>query len=340
MSVKAALLTRSRELSIVEVEEPAPSAGEVLIETLVGGICGSDIHTYLGRHPFRTPPVVLGHEAAGEVIALGDGVGDVAVGDLVTIEPQISCRVCHACRQGDPHLCVSARRPGAGSPGMFAERLVAPVETVCRLAQGVSAADAALVEPAAVAARAVRRARLEFGDSIAVIGAGSIGSLIVAAAGAAGAATVAVTDLHRFNRDFALRLGAQCAIDPVAQSLSERVSELTDGRGVEAVFVACSAKDALLEGVSAARRGGVVVQVALHEGELAFNATDAVLREVDVLSSLTYSADDFQKAVGLVETGIVSASRFVTRSYRLDDAGEAFRDIEGGLEHIKVQLCF
>lgn len=338
--MRAALLTETRSLTIAEQDEPILSAGEVLIESLVGGICGSDVHTYEGRHPFRTPPVVLGHETSGRVLAVGLGVDGLSGGDLVTVEPQLSCRRCYACRAGSPHLCVAARRPGAGWPGTFAERIVAPAEVVYRLPEGASAQDGALVEPTAVAVRAVRRARLEFGDTVVILGAGAIGCLIADAARAEGAEVLLVSDPQSFNRDFATALGAHAAIDPRRESVVDRVVAATEGRGADAVFVACSAEDALLDGVAAARRGGVVVQVALHEAPLRFDATQAVLREVDVLSSLTYSSDDFTRALRLVASGVVSAERYATQRYAFEQAPDAFAAIVAGLEHVKVLLLF
>lgn len=338
--MQVALLSEARSLAIAEQEEPCPGADEVLIESLVGGICGSDIHTYEGRHPFRKPPVVLGHEMSGRVLTTGGEVEGLAVGDLVTIEPQLSCRRCYACRAGSPHLCIKARRPGAGWPGTFAERVVAPAEIVYRLPEGVSAQDGALVEPTAVAVRAVRRARLELGDTAVVLGGGTIGCLIAAAAQADGAQVLLLSDPQRFNRDFATAIGAQAAIDPLSESVVERVAEVTQGRGVDAVFVACSAPDALLDGVAATRRGGVVVQVALHEAPLRFDATEAVLREVDVRSSLTYSSDDFTKALHLLGAGVVTAERFATQRYPFEQAPEAFAAIASGLDHVKVLLLF
>lgn len=338
--MRVALLSEARSLAIAEQEEPIPSEGEVLIESLVGGICGSDIHTYEGRHPFRTPPVVLGHEMSGRVIGKGVEVEGLAVGDLVTIEPQLSCQRCDACRAGSPHLCVNARRPGAGWPGTFAERVVAPAEIVYRLPEGVSAEDGALVEPTAVAVRAVRRARLGFGDSAVVLGGGTIGCLIAVAAQAEGAQALLVSDPQCFNRDFAIAIGAQAAIDPRRESVVERVAALTQGRGVDAVFVACSAAEALLDAVAATRRGGVVVQVALHEGALRFDATEAVLGEVDVLSSFTYSTDDFTRALRLVSSEAVSAERFATQRYSFEQAPEVFAAIASGLDHVKALLLF
>jgi L-iditol 2-dehydrogenase len=338
--MRVALLTEARSLAIAEHEEPALSGGEVLIESLAGGICGSDVHTYEGRHPFRVPPVVLGHEISGRVLATAADVDGLSPGDLVTIEPQICCRRCYACRAGSPHLCVNARRPGAGWPGTFAERIVAPAEVVYRLPEGASAEDGALVEPTAVAVRAVRRAGLGFGDTAVVLGAGAIGCLIVAAARATGAQVLLASDPQRFNRDFATSLGAQAAIDPRSEALVDCVAAATRGRGADAVFVACSAPEALLDGVAAARRGGVVVQVALHEQPLRFDATAAVLGEVDVRSSLTYSADDFTKALHLVGSGVVSAELFVTQRYAFGQAPDAFAAIASGLEHVKVLLLF
>jgi L-iditol 2-dehydrogenase len=336
--VNGVVLEAAREVVIRELDEPRPGPGDVIVEVLRGGICGSDMHAYRGHHPFRRPPVTLGHEAAGRVLEVGDRVADLEAGQLVTIEPQIACGVCRSCRGGLRHLCVDARRPGAGWGGLFAQRVVAPADVVYRLPASVDVDDGVLVEPAAVAVRAVRRTGIGFGDRIAVLGAGPIGVLIACAARASGAVVAAMTDVKPYNLGIAAGL-ADRAVDVTEEDAVAAILDVTDG-GADAIFVAGSVPTALIDAVAAVRPGGIVMQVAMPDRPLELPVTQAVMHEVDVMSSLTYSADDFRRAIDLVERGAVSAAELVTACRPYTEAAETFREIDGGLDHMKILLTF
>lgn len=333
-------LSATRAIEIADLPEPRLGDGDVLVGVEKAGICGSDMHVYGGHHPFRKPPVVLGHEVAGRVLASGPGVGGPPAGTAVTVEPQIACGTCASCRADLPHLCRRARRPGNGWNGFFAERIIAPASVLHRLPPDMTFEDGALAEPTAVAVRAVRQADVGLGDAVAVIGLGPIGSLAVSAVIAAGAEVVVASDVKPFNLRFAADLGVQRVLDPTVESLVETVLEATAGDGVDVVIVTASVPQVLLEAIGMVRPGGTVVQVALHDEPIRFDATAAVMKEVAVLSTLTYSSEDFRIALGLVARNVVSAERFVTHTYHYTEADKAFADIANGLEHMKVLLSF
>jgi 2-desacetyl-2-hydroxyethyl bacteriochlorophyllide A dehydrogenase len=339
--VRAVLLRDVGTVEVVDVAEPAPADDEVVIAVKATGICGSDLHAYRGHHPFRKPPVVLGHEVAGEVVAVGPRAGTARPGDRVAVEPQISCGSCDACLDGLTNFCRRMRRPGqpgAGWSGTFAERMVAPERVLYRLADEITYAEGSMVEPLAVAYRAFRRAGVAMGMRVAVLGVGNIGALIAHLCQRARVSTLLVTDVKDYNLDFVAALG-DCA--PVNAARADVVAEgmrLTGGEGFDVVAVASGARDALLEAARLCRPQGVIALVSLFPEHVPLDGTAMVLREVQVRSSLTYTAADFRESTRLVNTRGVDLRPFITRRVGLEEAPAAFREMDAGLDYVKVMI--
>lgn len=336
--MRAVVLTDVERIELLDIEEPIAAANDVTIEVRAGGICGSDMHAYRGHHPFRKPPVVMGHEVAGRVIAIGSEVSRAAIGDRVAVEPQIACGTCSSCLRGLANLCRHARRPGLGWGGTFAERMTAPEHVVYRLDPDTSYEEGALVEPTAVALRAVRRGGLQVGDRVAVLGVGPIGGLVARLCQVAGAGTLMVTDVKEFNLEMMRTLGVADAIDAGAVDIVEVAQGLTRGAGFDIVFVTSPAPTSINDAMKILRPGGRVVQIAIHGDAIPFDATAAVLAEIELRASLTYTAVDFEIATTLINRGVLDVRPFITHRYALDDAAAAFRAIEDGLDHVKVVL--
>ncbi len=337
--MRAVVLTAVETIEVHDIEEPRFGDDEVLIRVGAGGICGSDLHAYRGHHPFRVPPVVMGHEAAGEVVAVGSAVTRCAVGDRVAIEPQIACGRCASCLRGESNLCQDVRRPGLRWGGTFAELMTAPDRVVYRLAPETPFEIGALVEPAAVAMRAFRRGEMRLGDRVAVLGAGPIGGLIAHIAERARPSLLMVSDVKPFNLRFVTEtLRIEHAIDAGRCDVVDAGRLLTDDDGFDIVFVTAPHERALLDAVELARPGGRVVQVAIYGQPIPFDATRAVLREVEVRASLTYAPDDFRLTTEMIVNGTLDAASFITHRYPLEDADRAFADIAAGMDHVKVVL--
>jgi 2-desacetyl-2-hydroxyethyl bacteriochlorophyllide A dehydrogenase len=336
--MRAVVLTDVETIEVQDIEAPDHGPDEVLIRVGAGGICGSDIHAYRGHHPFRRPPVVMGHEAAGEVVAVGSGVTDLQPGDRVAVEPQIACMSCSLCLAGLTNLCQRARRPGFGWGGTFAEYMMAPRRVVYRLGPDTPFELGALVEPAAVAMRAFRRGDVRLGDRVAVLGAGPIGGLIAHISQRAHPGALMVSDVKPFNLRFVASLGIEDAVNAGEDDVVEAGRELTGGDGFDVVFVTSPNDSGLVDAVQLARPGGRIVQVAIYGRQIPFDATQAVLREVEVRGSLTYSPDDFRLTTQMISDGSLDAAAFITHRYPLDDAAAAFSDIAGGMDHVKVIL--
>jgi L-iditol 2-dehydrogenase len=336
--MRAVVLTDVETIRVQDVEVPGHGPDEVLIRVGAGGICGSDMHAYRGHHPFRRPPVVLGHEVAGEVVEVGAQVTDLRPGDRVAVEPQIACMSCSLCLRGLTNLCQSARRPGLGWGGTFAEFMMAPRRVVYRLGDDTPFELGALVEPAAVAMRAFRRGEVRLGDRVAVLGAGPIGGLIAHIAERAHPGLLMVSDIKPFNLQFIQSLGIEHALNASELDIVESGRELSGGEGFDVVFVTSPNDSGLIDAVQLARPGGRIVQVAIYGRRIPFDATQAVLREVELRASLTYSPDDFRLTAQMVSDGSLAAGAFITHRYGIEDAAAAFSDIASGMDHVKVIL--
>ena len=336
--MKAAVLEAPKRLVIKDVEEPECGENEALIEVQASGVCGSDVHTYLGHHPFRKPPVTLGHEVAGEVIRVGASVDGLKVGDRVAVEPHIYCGECEFCARGFVNLCRNKRVPGVGWAGTFSERIAAPEGVLHKLADGVSYEEGAMLEPLAVAYRAFRTGQIGAESRVAVLGAGAIGSLVVRLCQWAGVSELMVTDVKGYNLEFVSSLGSCKPVNAAEVDTVEEGLALTDGAGFDAVVVTSGSRGSMTEAVKLCKPRGVVVAIALYPGEIPFDANLLVTREITAQGCLTYTSGDFGDVAKLVNDGEVDLEPFITERIGLEDAPELFGRIEGGLNHIKVMI--
>lgn len=325
--MKAAVLKDAFRVEIEQVPQPTVGEQDVLIKVKASGICGSDLHAYKGVHPFRKPPVILGHEVAGEVVAIGKAVRAIKVGDRVTVEPHISCGRCSSCRKSLPNLCRHKVVPGVGNwLGAFAEYFAAPESQVYVLPDSLSYDGGALVEPLAVAVRSVRRSRLAFGESVAILGSGPIGLLIAMLARKAGARPVMATDILPYNLSIANSVGA-VGVNVTQEDLYARGAVLTNEEGFDVVFVTSGTRECLNEAVQLAGPCGRVVVIAMFNSELPITPYRVVSTEQAVIGALTYTPDDFQKAMDLLAQSEMDLTPLITRHVSLEQLDEELKAI-------------
>lgn len=341
--MKAAVLHDYYKIGIEEIPEPEPKPNEVKIQVVATGICGSEIHAYKGTHPFRRPPSILGHEMAGDVVAVGAQVRKFALGDRVTINPQKACGACDHCQAGYPNHCSNRVMLGVQEwVGSFAEYIVCPEELVYRLPDHVSYAEGVMMEPLAVGVHGVRQAGLGPGSSALILGAGTIGLCTLAAALEAGATTTLITDVVDFNLAVARDLGATAGINVRRQELRQVVAEATGGKGVDAVLVTIGHPAVVSDAIATVRRRGEVVLIALFEGPITIQDTFAVVGGERVLrGSQTYTPEDMQKALDLIVSGRVDAQKFLTQRLPMSQVQHGFEIVDKKLEDcVKVILSF
>jgi L-iditol 2-dehydrogenase len=313
-------------------EVPAPEAGpgQVLVAVRAAGICGTDLHIYHDEYPTR-PPVVLGHELAGEVAAVGEGVSRVAAGDRVTTETYFHlCGVCRYCRGGQPNLCPERRSIGSGVDGGFARYVVAPERNVHRLPDGLSFAEAALSEPlACVVHGALELPKVTAGDVAVVAGPGAIGLLTLQVARAAGAAVIVLgTAADRRRLALARELGATAAIDIETEDAAPVIQELSGGWGADIVYECSGAGPAALDLLTHARRGGHYAQIGLFGKPVAWDLDQVCMKELRVTGSNASVPSAWRTALRLLGEGSVRAAPLISDVYPLQQWDEAFQRFE------------
>ena len=337
MSTMQAVVKTARgegNVALAEVPEPRPAAGQVLLAVRAAGICGTDLHIFHDEYPTQ-PPVVLGHELAGEVAAIGEGATRVAPGDRVTTETYFHlCGTCRFCRGGQPNLCPERRSIGSGVNGGFARYVVVPERNVHRLPDGLSFTEAALTEPlACVVHGALELPKVTAGDVAVVAGPGAIGLLTLQVARAAGAAVVVLgTSADRRRLDLARELGAVAAIDIETEDPAPIIQELTGGWGADIVYECSGAGPAALSLLTHARRGGQYAQIGLFGRPVAWDLDQVCMKELRVTGSNASVPSAWRTALRLLGEGSVRTAPLISDVYSLarwEDAFDRFERREG-----------
>jgi threonine dehydrogenase-like Zn-dependent dehydrogenase len=318
-TMQAARLNAVGQMRIETVEKPVPGPGELLVRVEATGICGSDRHMFRGEYPTALP-VTLGHEFCGIVEALGEGAGRIAQGTRVTGDPNIACGHCAACRMGRPNLCHNLVAIGVFRDGGFAEYLVMPELQAHALPADLDPVRGAFSEPLACCLHGLDVARIVPGSSVAVLGGGVIGMLMVQLARLAGAETVVLSTRQQPRRELALSLGATHAVDPASGDPVDAIagpSGIVPG-GVDVVLECAGVPETFRQSIALARRGGaVVVFGVMPKGEIVgIEPFDLLFRELRLegayLNPLTHA-----RAAKLVASGALELERLVSRSIGL-----------------------
>lgn len=339
--MKAIAAERPGSLKIIEREmEREPGAGEITIRLHAAGICGSDVHVLHGRSAFATYPRILGHELAGSVVKVGEGVQNLTLGDHVVIDPVHACGHCYACRTGRYNVCRNIQVLAAHVDGGFREYLTIPAAQAHVISKDVPWEYAATAEPYTIAAEATSRARLTREDTVLICGAGPIGIVILQVAKHIGARAM-VMDTMQGRLDKALELGADGVVNAAAEPVAERVMEFTDGEGVNVIFEATGSipvlEDCIAKYVSPAGR---VVVLGFPTEPARIAPIDIMKRELDVIGS-RLSCNQFPKVVKWIEEGVVDPSKLISHSFAFTDAQKAFdRIAQHPQDTLKVILRF
>lgn len=324
------------EVEIRELPRPgAPGAGEVVVQVAVVGVCGSDLHMWQNTHSWiTTPPVVLGHEAAGIIAEVGPGVTGWSVGDRVVSETAARvCGQCLLCRTGRYNLCPSREGYGATIDGAFSEYITVPTRILHRIPDSLPMAHAALTEPFAVAFNAlVERAQVTPGDVVVVQGVGAIGSFCVQIARLRGAAKVIAlgTPIDSTRLAAALEHGADHAVDITKDSALDLVHSLTGGLGADVVVDATGVSVALRDALELVRPGGQIVKVGWGPQPLNFNLDPLVQKAVTLHGSFSHTWNSWERVLRLMADGRLDPGSAIGGVYPLDAWEQAFHDMHSG----------
>ncbi|MEP2890103.1 L-idonate 5-dehydrogenase [Tateyamaria sp.] len=342
--MKSIVIHAAKDLRIEEQTAQAPGTGQVQIAMAAGGICGSDLH-YFNHGGFGDirikEPMVLGHEVSGHITALGAGVTGLNVGQLVAISPSRPCKNCTYCDAALYNHCLNMRFYGSAMPfphiqGAFRQVLVADASQ-CAPADGLSAGEAAMAEPLAVCLHAVNRAGPLVGKSVLVTGCGPIGVLSILAARRAGADLIVATDLSAFTLGMAQAAGADVVINMANDA--EGLTEYTANKGTFDVLFECSGAAVALAGaVPAMRPGGTIVQLGLG-GDMTVPMQAMTAKELSLKGSFRFH-EEFHTGVSLMQKGLIDVKPFITQTFPLDQAVEAFEIAGDRSCAMKAQIDF
>jgi len=343
--MKAIVIHAAKDLRLEEREaqEAGPGQIEVAIET--GGICGSDLHYYqhggFGLVRLREP-MVLGHEIAGKIVRLGEGVSGFALGERVAISPSRPCGSCIYCQQGLQNHCINMRFYGSAMPfphiqGAFQQILVVESWQCHKIRQGVAIEAAAFSEPFSVALHAVKRAGSLLDKRVLVTGCGTIGALIVIAARFHGCREIIVTDVHDHALSIARKIGADRVIN-VASAPQELDSYMAGKGTIDVHFEASGSVQAMINGLAMLRPRGVMIQVGLG-GEVALPLNLVVSKEIEMRGSFRFH-EEFGLAVDLINHGRVDVAPLLTSVLPLEKAIDAFELAGDKTQSMKVQIHF
>jgi L-idonate 5-dehydrogenase len=343
--MEALVIHAPGDLRVEEIETPEIGPDQLRVRVRCGGICGSDLHYYQhgGFGTVRiTEPMVLGHEVAGVIEAVGAAVGRFQAGDRVAISPSRPCGLCRYCQQGLQNHCLDMRYYGSAMrtphvQGAFRQQIVVDTPQAYKLADSVSDGDGSMAEPLSVALHAVRRAGPLLGKNVLVTGCGPIGAMVVIAARRAGASNIVVTDVSSAPLRSAMKIGADETINVAEQP--DGLARFTADKGsFDVLFEASGNERALRGGFDVLRPRGIVVQIGLG-GDMSLPINTIVAKEFDLRGAFRFH-EEFAMAVDLLNKGLVDVKPLISATVPYRDAGRAFALAADRSKAMKVLLEF
>lgn len=342
--LKALLLTAPSKLEFTEFPAPVAAEDEVLLRIRACGICGSDIHGWDGSTGRRRPPLIMGHEASGEIVAVGPKVERWRIGDRVTFDSTIYCGKCSYCREGHINLCENRRVVGVAPAefrqhGAFAEYLALPPRILYPLPEALSFTHAAMIEPVSIAVHAVQRVKIAPTDSVVVIGSGMIGLFVIQALRWAGAKRIIAVDLAENRLKLARELGATDTIKSDTVDVAAEVARLTDGRGADHAFEVVGVSPTFNLAITTLRRGGSLVLVGNLSPKIEFPLQVVVNREITLHGSCA-SSGEYPLCLDLISRGVIRVDPMISAVAPLAEGAAWFEKLSAkdGGKFMKVIL--
>jgi L-iditol 2-dehydrogenase len=290
-------------------------------------VCGSDIHVYHGKHPYTSYPVVQGHEVSAVVVEAAPGVANVAVGDLVTVQPQVVCGKCYPCTHGMYNDCESLKVMGFQTTGMASDYFVVDAVKALRLPAGMSYDHGAMIEPLAVGVHAIRRYGDIKGKKVLVVGGGPIGNLLAQTAKAQGAASVLLSEVSAFRLAAAKKCGL-LTVNPNETSLREAVSRNFGPDGADVIFECIGLGATLSQEIEVARKGSDIVIVGVFSAPAQINVGFVQDHELRIIGTAMYREEDYIEAIRLASAGLIEFESLITHRIPFDRYLDAYKLIE------------
>ena len=324
--MQALLYTTSFELEVRAVPSPQPAGNEVVVRVEAAGICGSDLHGVASRSPRRAPPLIMGHELCGEVVAAGGPAGEPFIGTRVAVNPQVPCGDCLVCRSGRENICSRRELIGGTRPGGFAELVSVPLRCLHPISTDLAAGVAVFCEPLATCVHALRLVPDSLSEVAVVLGAGTIGVLAAQALRVAGTRVIVVSEVDGARRQAAATI-ADAVVAP--DQIYDFVKELSEGLGADISVDAVGSDDTRRDSIRVLQPGGTAVWLGMHEQVAEIPGFDLVVKEQRVQGSFAYTNPEFGRALGLLESGLLvpDVSR---KSFPLEESHDVFSDLLAG----------
>lgn len=328
-------LVGKKEIIMEEVAKPEIEADEVLIKVEVCGICGSDIHSYKGEHPFVFPPIVLGHEYTGIVKEVGEDVSGIKIGDHVTSELVISCGECYNCRHGRYQICSDPKHLGnVKKNGAMAEYVKMKANRIHVLPKEITPFEGAMVEPASVGIHAIRKSNFKVGDTVLVIGGGVIGNLTAQALKIAGAKKVIMAEIMAGRIEKAKEVGLKNIVNPKETNLEEWIEENISKENLDLIFDCAGTEITINTAVEIARKGTQIMLLGVPAEKIPVNMALVQDKELEVVGSLQYVRDDFERAISFISNELFEVKTLISETYPMNDYEKAFA---AAIDHSKME---
>jgi 2-desacetyl-2-hydroxyethyl bacteriochlorophyllide A dehydrogenase len=320
--MKALVYYGPEDLRLAEIADLKPAPGEALIRVKACGICGSDVHGYLGITGRRIPPMVMGHEFSGDVAEVGEGVTDIKVGERVAPYPVIFCGDCEPCRHGNVHVCLHKKALGVlECNGAMAEYVSLPAKLLFKLADTISYEVGSMMEPLAVSYRGVNHSGDLTGKNVFIVGAGTIGLLAMAVVKMRKPAKIFVSDLSDIRLDVARKMGADYTINPSKDNVSDIINRETGGVGVDVAFEAVGATPTVQQAMAGLRVGGTAVWIGNSAKMIHINMQEIVTRELRVFGTFLYTFKEFSDVVDLLNSGKLNVEPMISLKVPMMEKG-------------------
>jgi L-iditol 2-dehydrogenase len=326
--MKALVLREYKKLSLENIAQPTPGPGEVLVRVQACGICGSDVHGWDGSTGRRIPPLVMGHEAAGIVADVGDGVAGFEKGDRITFDSTISCGACFFCQRGQINLCDNRQVLGVSCgefkrAGAFAEFVLVPARICYRLPENLPFEKAALIEAISIGVHAVGITPIAIGDTAVIVGTGMIGLLTLQSARIAGCTKIIAVDVEDNKLATARKLGATHSLNAKDCDVPAEIRKLTDGRGADVALECVGATATIVSAIESTRKGGTVTLVGNITPKIELPLQSVVTRQIRLQGSCA-SSGEYPACIDLLASGAIQVDPIISAVAPLDEGPQWF----------------
>ncbi|MHA1679823.1 MAG: zinc-dependent alcohol dehydrogenase family protein [Promethearchaeota archaeon] len=340
--MKAIIIKDRHELELADIDIPKVREDELLVRVKASGVCGTDVHVYEGEVAIAKLPVVPGHEFSGVIEEVGKKIVDIPTGTRVAIEPNLFCGYCHFCRQAKKHFCENWQAVGLTRNGGFSEYVAVPRQAVYPISDAVSFEQGAFFEPVACVLHGIERSGVKPGESVTIMGAGSIGLLYVQILKAMGIKNIISSDIDPKKLEIARKLGATITVNPLHDDVEKIVKDVTGGFGAEVVIDAAGARESLSQSFSLVQDTGTIVVfgVPAESMELPVKMFDIYRRELSIVGSFTNPYTN-EQALRMLSTGAINIEDIVTHFISLNEVEATVKKIRDRTESvIKAQITF